>query len=305
MTAISEPLTPRRSRRAITWQRVLGWAFIALVVVLILLPFFWMLRTAVSTNRALLSNPTLWWPTEPTMVNFARVLGQVDTATAVAAGGVGTQFKFFTYLQNSVIVTALTLVGQLFFSSLAAYAFARLRFPFREPIFMLYIVALMVPGIVTLIPNFVLIKSLGWLNTYQGIVAPAFLFSPFAVFFLRQFFLGLNREVEEAAKLDGASLFGIFWRIVVPLSGPALVTLAILIYIQTWNEYLWPLLVGSKDEMRVLTVALGWFRSQTPQGSPDWSGLMAGALLSALPSVLIFLALGRRAVNSIQFSGYK
>jgi len=202
-------------------------------------------------------------------------------------------------------VTLLIVAGQLLFSSLAAYAFARLRFPLRDQIFFLYIVALMIPAIVTLIPNYILIRNLGWLNTFQGIVAPYLLMSPFAVFFLRQFFLGVNREIEEAAKIDGASLFGIFARIIVPISGPPLATLGILTFIGTWNEYLWPLLVGQDENVRVLTVALGIFRSQTPQGAPDWGGLMAGAILSILPSIALFLVLGRRAINSIQFSGIK
>jgi multiple sugar transport system permease protein len=163
----------------------------------------------------------------------------------------------------------------------------------------------MIPAIVTLIPNYILIRNLGWLNTFQGIVAPYLLMSPFAVFFLRQFFLGVNREIEEAAKIDGASLFGIFARIIVPISGPPLATLGILTFIGTWNEYLWPLLVGQDENVRVLTVALGIFRSQTPQGAPDWGGLMAGAILSILPSIALFLILGRRAINSIQFSGIK
>jgi multiple sugar transport system permease protein len=129
--------------------------------------------------------------------------------------------------------------------------------------------------------------------------------SPFAVFFLRQFFLGINHEIEEAALLDGVSLAGIFWRIVLPLSGPPITTLGILTFISTWNEYLWPLLVGNDPEVRVLTVGLGVFRAQTPQGAPDWTGLMSGAIVSILPSVVLFLILGRKVINSIQFSGIK
>jgi multiple sugar transport system permease protein len=285
--------------------RMLAWAALILALLVVLMPFYWMIRTALSANRELYANPTDLAPAGFTMVNFARVLGLVDSATSIAAGGSGQSINFFLYLRNSVIVTALIVAGQLGFSALAAYAFARLKFPLREQIFFLYIVALMIPGIVTLIPNYILVRNLGWLNTFQGIAAPYFLMSPFAVFFLRQFFLGINREVEEAAKIDGVSLFGIFWRIIVPLSGPPLVTLGILTWIATWNDYLWPLLVGKDESVRVLTVALGVFKSQTPQGAPDWSGLMAGALLSILPSIVLFLILGRRAINSIQFSGYK
>jgi len=304
-TTATTMASTKARRRMPPLGTILGWAGLIAMMVVILVPFYWMFRTAISTNRDLIAHSSDLFPASPTMVNFARVLGQVDSATAMEAGGSGQSLDFWLYLRNSVIVTMIILVGQLFFSSLAAYAFARLNFPFREQIFFLYIVALMVPGIVTLIPNFILIRSLGWLNTFQGIVAPTFLISPFAIFFLRQFFLGINREVEEAAKLDGASYFGIFWRIVVPISGPPLATLAILIFISTWNDYLWPLLVGNDEKVRVLTVALGVFRSQTPQGSPDWSGLMAGALLSILPSIVLFMVLGRKAINSIQFSGYK
>jgi multiple sugar transport system permease protein len=285
--------------------RIFAWACLILFMLSMLAPFWWIVRTAFSTNRDLYANPSSLLPTGFTLDNFSRVLGQVDRSEAVASGGSGQVLNFWLYLRNSVIVTSIIVIGQLAFSSLAAYAFARLNFPYREQIFFLYIVALMVPGIVTLIPNFILIRSLGWLNTFQGIAAPSFLMSPFAVFFLRQFFLGINREVEEAAKIDGASLFTVFRRVIIPMSGPPLATLAILTFIGTWNEYLWPLLVGKDENVRVLTVALGVFRSQTPQGAPDWGGLMAGALLNILPSVVLFGIFGKQAINSIQFSGYK
>jgi multiple sugar transport system permease protein len=305
MATNASALTVVGRRKGPTAGRVLAWAGLILALLVVLVPFYWMIRTALSTNRELIANPTNPAPVGFTLVNFARVLGLVDLATSQAAGGSGQALNFFLYLRNSVIVAVLIVVGQLFFSALAAYAFARLNFPLRNQLFFLYVAALMVPGIVTLIPNYILIRNLGWLNTFQGIVAPSFLMSPFAVFFLRQFFLGINREVEEAAKIDGVSLFGSFWRIVVPLSGPPLATLGILTFISTWNEYLWPLLIGKDENVRVLTVALGVFKSQTPQGAPDWSGLMAGALLSIVPTVVLFLVMGRKAINSIQFSGYK
>jgi multiple sugar transport system permease protein len=163
----------------------------------------------------------------------------------------------------------------------------------------------MVPGIVTLIPNFIVVQQLGWLNTFAGIVAPTILMTPFAVFFLRQFYLGVNREVEEAAKIDGASIATVFFQVVMPITLPSLTTLAIITAIGTWNTYLWPFLVGKDDQVRVLTVALGIFRSQTPQGTPDWTGLMAGTTLAIVPTILLFLLLGRKILDSIQFSGFK
>lgn len=285
--------------------RIVAWILIILAVFIILFPFWWVIRTALSTQRELLANPRSLLPVGFTTLNFARVLGFVDTATAVAAGGSGQSINFWLYLRNSVIVSTTVVVCQTFFSSLAAYAFARLRFPLRDKIFAAYLAALMVPGIVTTLPNFLLIRDLGWENSFLGIVAPSLLMSPFAVFFLRQFFLGINRELEEAASLDGAGKFGIFWRIILPISTPPLITLAILTYVSTWNAYLWPFLIGKDENVRVLTVALAIFRSQTPQGAPDWAGLMAGTIISMLPTLFLFMLLGRRVVNNIQFTGFK
>jgi len=286
--------------------RTLAWLVLSLLIFVTLLPFWWMIRTALSSNRELFANATSLLPVGLTTGNFWRVLGFLTIDESQALGGSGQKLNFFLYLRNSIIVTCSVVFGQLTFSALGAYAFARLKFPFREKIFGLYLTALIIPGIVLLIPNYVLMRELDWIKTFQGIIAPTFLFSPFAVFFLRQYFLGINRELEEAGRLDGASLFGVFWRIILPISMPPITTLAILTFIGTWNDYLWPLLIGGSEEAtRVLTVALGIFRSQTPQGTPDWTGLMAGALVSAGPSVLVFLLLGRRVINSIQFTGYR
>lgn len=306
MATITPPTSEvHRPKRQFPTGKILSWLVIGLAILIILFPFWWVVRTALSTQREMLAQPESLGPVGFTMINFARVLGQVDTETAVAAGGSGQRINFWLFLRNSIIVTVLVVVGQTFFSSLAAYAFARLKFPFRDKIFFIYLMALMVPGIVTLIPNFLLIRQLEWDNTFLGIAAPTLLMSPFAVFFLRQFFLGINKELEEAAGLDGASKFGIFWRIVVPISGPPIATLAILTFVTTWNSYLWPFLVGRDESVRVLTVALAIFRSQTPQGAPDWTGLMAATIISMIPTLILFMALGRRVVNNIQFTGFK
>ncbi len=285
---------------------IIAWAVITLAIIVTLLPFWWVIRTALSSQKSVIAHPESFLPVDFTTINFARVLGMTDKATAIAAGGSGQTINFWLYLRNSIIVVLLTVAGQTFFSSMAAYAFARMRFPLRNQIFFLYLAALMIPGIVTLIPNYLLIhRDLKWDNTFLGIVAPSLLMSPFAVFFMRQFFLGINHELEEAAALDGANIFTIFWRIIVPISGPPIATLSILTFVSTWNTYLWPFLVGNKENVRVLTVALAIFKSQTPQGAPDWTGLMAATLISILPTLLVFLFLGRRVVNSIQFTGFK
>ena len=289
----------------LSWGRIMAWAVMILLILITLFPFWWVVRTAFSTQKLLLSDTTSLLPVGFTTGNFARVLGLLSTEQAIAAGGTGQAINFFLFLRNSFIVTTLLVLGQVFFSALAAYAFARLYFPLRDKIFFLYLTALMVPGIVTLIPNFILIRNLGWLDTFQGIIAPKFLMTPFAVFFLRQFFLTINREVEEAAKIDGASLFGVFWQVILPISIAPLTTLGILIFIAEWNDYLWPFLVGKDESVRVLTVALGIFRSQTPQGAPDWGGMMAGAIVTMIPTLILFGLAGRKAIDSIQFSGIK
>ncbi len=303
----TQTLTPvQTNTRRFSLSQAAAWAVVVAAIIITLVPFWWVVRTALSTQKALLANPDSILPVGFTLMNFARVLGQVDAATAIAMGGSGQKIDFWLFTRNSFIVTIVTVVGQTFFSALAAYAFARLKFPGRDKLFNLYLAALMIPGIVTLIPNYLLIhRDLDWGNTFLGIVAPTLLMSPFAVFFLRQFFLGVNRELEEAAALDGASVFDIFWRVVLPISGPPIATLALLTFVGTWNTYFWPSLVGKDESVRVLTVALAVFKSQTPQGAPDWTGLMAATLISMIPTLGVFLIFGRRVVNSIQFTGFK
>jgi len=296
----------RRFRRDTrTRDKAIAWIIVALVTIITLFPFYWALRTALSTQRELLSNPASLLPVGFTWDSFRQALGMETAEAAIASGASARTFNFWRYLGNTILVSSVVAIGQITFSSMAAYAFSRLRFPWRDQIFMIFLAAMMVPGIVLLIPNFVLIYDLGWMNTYQGIIAPAFFMSPYAIFFLRQFFLGINREIEEAAYLDGAGYFEVFWRLIVPMSQGPIITLSIIVFITQWNDYLWPFLVGRDESVRVLTVALSVFRAQTPQGSPDWPGLMAGTLLASLPVMVIFLLLGKRISRSLQFTGIK
>ncbi len=293
------------TRRRFTPQRLLMLTIIFLVMFVTLFPFYWMLRTALSNGKSLPSNPSSLLPADFTLGAFKRVLGLSTQAQAQAEGGSGANLNFWLYLRNSVIVSVAITAGQVMFSAMAAYAFARMRFPGRDKLFALFLAALMIPGIFTMMPNFLLVKQLGLLNTLPGIVLPFFFMTPFAIFFLRQFFLGINREIEEAATIDGAGHFRIFWKIVLPMSSAPVFTLVILTYIGAWNEYFWPLIVASDEKARVLTVALGVFQSQTPQGAPDWPGLMAATLVAALPIVILFAIFGKKIVNNIQFSGIK
>lgn len=293
----------RHRRNPVT--RALGWTSIGLVIAITLFPFYWMLRTALSNNRAMFSEPLSLLPVEPTLGPLQRVLGLSSTADALAEGGSVGDINFTQYLVNSILVCTLITVFQVLLSAMAAYAFALLEWRGREVVFGIFLVALLVPGMFTLLPNFLLIRDLGLLNTYLGIALPSMFFSPFVVFFLRQFFLGVNRSFIEAAVIDGAGQWRIFSRIVLPIVMPQVVTISILQFIFYWNDYLWPLLIGQTEGSTLLTVGLGIFRSQTPQGSPDWAGLMAGSLIAAIPIFILVLVFGRRIVGSIQSSGVK
>lgn len=285
--------------------RIISWALLGLLILITLLPVWLVFKTAITPTKEIFNNPGSLFPANPTLINFKRVMGLVSREENMAAGGSGESVNFLVGIRNSAIFTALVVVFQTFFSALAAYAFARLKFIGREVIFFLYLTALMIPGVILFIPNFILIKNLGWLETYAGMIAPFALFSPFAIFFLRQFFLSIPKELEEAAKLDGTTPFGTFWRIILPTSTTPIATLVILTSIGTWNEYFWPWLVGKGENVRVLTVALSAFKSQTPQGAPDWTGLMAATFLSIIPIFILMIVLGRKVIGSLQFSGLK
>jgi multiple sugar transport system permease protein len=295
-----------REARGIRWGRVAGWAVMGLIIFVSLFPFFWMIRTALSTNANLVTGSQSLVPDHPTLLNLKQALGLASQKSLVAAGTqTSVDVNFFTALRNSIIVATLITLGQVTFCAMAAYAFARLKFPGRDKIFFAFLTAMMIPPIFTLIPNFVLIKNLGWLNTFPGIVAPFFLMTPFAVFFLRQFFLGISTEVEEAALLDGAGRWKIFRQLIVPMMAAPLATLAVLTYITAWQEYMWPLVTGDSEHVRVLTVALNAFKSSTPTIAPPWAPLMAGTFLASLPLIALFIAMAKRMVDAIGFSGIK
>ncbi|MFE7444959.1 carbohydrate ABC transporter permease [Streptomyces chartreusis] len=305
MAAVADTTTVRRVRRRPSPGRIVAWAVMAAIVLITLLPFYWILRTALSSNTALAAHPGDLLPVDATTGGFERALGLQSTEEAIAQGGSGGGLKFWRYLINSVVVSTLITVCQIFFSAMAAYAFARLRWRGRDKVFGLFLAGLMVPAIFTLLPNFVLIKQLGLVDSLLGVALPTMFMTPFAVFFLRQFFMNVPREVEEAALLDGAGKIRIFFRVMLPMASTPILTLGLLTYITAWNDYFWPLMVSYSDSSRVLTVALAIFRAQTPQTGYDWSGLMAATLIAALPMLVLFGFFARRIVGSISFTGIK
>lgn len=284
--------------------RLLAWAILVVLLVVTLFPFFWMVRTAFVANQAVFTDFSLI-PAEPTLINFRRVLGLTTVEESLAAGGTGAKLDFGLYLRNSLIFTGILAVAEVGISASAAYAFARLRFKGRDLLFTVFLAGMMVPAIFGVLPNFVLIRSLGWIDTFAGVLAPYLLITPFAIFFLRQFFLGIPREIEEAAISEGAGRVRIFLQVIVPMSTAPLATLAIITAVAAWNEFLWPQLVGKDENVRLLNVAVATFAQSSPTTSPDWAGLMAAASLQVIPMVVLLLVVGRRVVNSIGFVGVR
>ena len=289
--------------KKLTIHAAVGYAILALFCFVSLLPIWMAFKIALTWPTDVFASAGSLGVASITWGNFLRVLGLPSEVVLTSSSG--SPINFLLALRNSVIYTGLLVSGQLFFSALAAYAFARLRFPGRDAIFYAFIAATMIPSIVLFIPNFVLIRQLGLLNTFAGMVAPNILMIPFAVFFLRQFFLSAPRELEEAARLDGLSWFQVFWHVALPLQKGPIATLAILLSIQAWNDFFWPFLVGRDEDVRVMAVALQAFQSQTGQGQPDWTGMMAAVMLSIIPILVMLVVFGRRIVESLQTSGMK
>jgi multiple sugar transport system permease protein len=282
---------------------ILGYAVLAIFSIISLLPLWMALKTALTHPQEIFQTSTALLPPDAILGNFSRVMGLPTDVVLTSVNA--SPINFLVALRNSVIYTTLVVGGQLFFSALAGYAFARMKFPGSSVLFYAFVAATMIPAMVLFIPNFILVKQLGWINTFQGMVAPSILMSPFAIFFLRQFFISSPRELEEAAKLDGCSAFQIFWKIALPLQKGPIATLAILLTINAWNEFFWPFLTGRDESVRVMAVALSDFLSQTGQGTPDWTGLMAAVSLSIIPVLFVLAFFGRRIVESLQTTGMK
>ena len=296
-----------RATRSSAWtlKRAFAWSLVVTIVLVTVLPLWMVVKTALEPAATLFEQSSALWPSDPTLDHFRRVLGLLSPEQAIERGGSGAEVNFVRALGNSLMFTVVVVLCQTLTSAMAAYAFARLSFAGRDGLFVLFLATMMVPGVVTFIPNFVLMRELDLLNTLTAMAAPFCLMQAGSIFLLRQFFLSLPRDLEEAARIDGAGPWLIFTRIVLPLSSTPLLTCAVLTALATWNEFFWPYLVAKDEAWQVLPVALQTFRTQTPQGQPDWTGLMAAATLAALPAVVLLLVMGRRVVESVQFSGGK
>jgi multiple sugar transport system permease protein len=262
------------------------YTILLLVALSMLVPFLWMLSTSFMTDLEVYQFPPRFIPSEFRWTNYPEAM---------------TLQPFGRFFLNSLIVAGASVLGQLAFCSMAAYAFARLRFPWRDKVFALYLSTMMIPAIVTIIPSFLIINSFGWVNTYWALFTPT-VSSVWGIFLLRQFFLTIPRDLEDAARVDGASEFKIFLKVVLPLSRPALATLAIFAFMGSWKDFLWPLIVTSRTDMRTVEVGIANFNSLY---ATDWPHQMAAAVVVMFPVIVVFILAQKHFVRGITMTGLK
>ena len=267
--------------------RLVGYLAMLTAVVIVGAPMYWMVTAAFKTNREIYTIPPTWFPVHPTMDNFA-----IAWHTA----------PFGQFFVNSIVVTAFITLGKMLNAVLCGYAFAYLNFPRKNLIFVLVLCALMIPEEITILPNYLTVANLGWVNTYMGLIIPSF-GSAFGTFLMRQHFLSLPREVLEAAEVDGATDLQSLWSVVLPMSRPVLATLLLLTVVRSWNEFLWPLIVTNSANMR--TLPIGIFTLFQQEGVTVWGAVMAGAIFVVLPVVLLYVWAQRYIVEGISAGAVK
>jgi multiple sugar transport system permease protein len=282
---VSAP-TAARARHGST---VVSYALLVLLALVMITPFVWMVVTSLHPSQGTLPDPAHMIPDRWHWENYRTVVSMPDT-------------PFARFLLNTVLVCAGVVLGQLFFCSTAAYGFARTRFRGRDPLFYMFLATMMVPGAVTMIPVFLIVRWFGWLNTYYALIVPG-LSGAFGIFLLRQFFLSLPRELDDAARMDGCNDLMIYWRIALPLSGPALATLAAFTFIGTWTDFFGPLIYTSSTSMRTLEVGLSVFKDAF--GGANWPLQMTAAVIVLIPCLLVFLFTQRYFISGITMTGLK
>jgi multiple sugar transport system permease protein len=273
------------------WRRlgpVLSTLAIVVGAFVMLVPFAWMLSTSLKPSSALLVLPPRFVPDEPTLAPYRSVIDA---------------FPMVRVFFNSALVALASTAGQLVVASLSGYAFARFDFRGRDVLFYGYLATLMVPFAVTITPLFIIVRTLGWTNGYAGLIVPT-MFTAFGTFLMRQFFLTLPRELEEAATLDGASALSTFVRVILPITGPAFATLGIFAFMASWNNFLWPLLIVSDRQFMTLPLALATLQGIYP-GQTQWNMVMAGTVISVVPMIVVFLLAQRWVIEGVTTSGLK
>ncbi|MFJ8582279.1 carbohydrate ABC transporter permease [Micromonospora sp. NPDC093277] len=267
--------------------KIVLYVVLALGLLAVAGPFVWMAISSLKPEREIRDVPPTWWPETVTLDNFRGLFSRLD---------------FPLYFFNSALVAALVMVGNLLFCSLVGYALAKLRYPGKRALLLAVLGMLMVPGMVTFVPQFVLVSNMGLTNTYAGLILP-FLVGPFGVFLMRQFLQSIPDELIEAARVDGAGEFRIFWRVVLPLCRPALAALGILTFLASWNNFLWPLVVATTEDKYTLPVALALY--SVGENERNYGLLLAGAVVVVLPVLVVFVLLQRHFLRGIATTGIK
>lgn len=285
MAAAAQATAAQRPALALLLLRT---GLMVLIVALMVLPFLWMLSTSLKAQQYILEMPPQLIPNPITIESYTGLAERIDLART-----------FF----NSLFVAVMGTVGQIVISAMSAYAFSRLEWPGRNGVFVLYLATMMIPAVVLVIPQFILIRGLGWMNSYQALIVPG-LFSAFGTFLLRQSFLTIPKDFEEAAVVDGANHLVIFWRIIMPLSLPALATLGVFSFMGYWNNYLYPLFVARKDDVMTLPIALATLQAG-PRALTEWNMVMAGSVITVLPILVAYLLAQRWFVSGAISSGIK
>jgi multiple sugar transport system permease protein len=267
-------------------KRLLIYLILFAVAAIMLLPFAWMLLSSFKEADEVFTYDMTWLPSTLTLSGYYRAL---------------TEQPFLRYGLNSLFVSFLITVAQLTTSALAGYAFARLDFPGRKLVFTVYLAAMMIPSQATIIPSYVLVRKMGLLDTYAGLTLP-FLAGPFGAFMMRQFFLPMPEALEEAAIVDGCTRFQVLRKVVLPLSKPALSSLALFVFMGAWNDFMWPLIIINRESMRTLQVGLSLMRADL---YPDWPMMMTASVMATLPVILAFWSAQKRFIQSLAFTGVK
>lgn len=260
---------------------------LSLALVVVMAPFVWMVLGSLKPDAELRMVPPTWWPQEASLANYAELFNRLN---------------FGRFFFNSTAVAVVVTTGNLVFCSAVGYALALLEFRGKKALFALIMGTLMIPGVVTFVPLFVLVANLDLVDTLPGLMLP-FLVAPFGVFLMRQFMLGLPRELLDAARVDGAGELRIFFRVFLPLCTPALATLGILTFLGSWNNFLWPLVVAQTEDTYTLPVALALY--STGQNATQYGLLLAGATIVVLPVLIVFMVFQRRFIQGIATTGLK
>jgi multiple sugar transport system permease protein len=280
--------TTRENVVASATLAVAKYAVVIFGAIVMVAPFLWMINASLMTSPEIITQPPVWVPAVPQFQNYPNLLEVLP---------------FPRLYLNSAIITGTTVLGVLFTSSIAGFAFAKYEFPGKNVLFYLILATMMIPFFITLIPVFYIVRQLNWINTLQGVVVPG-MFSAYGIFLMRQFIMTIPDELLDAARIDGAGEPRIYWRIILPLVTPALATLGTFTFIASWNSFLWPLLVITSREMMTVPLGLNSLRLFAAE-QINLNLLMAGTVLSVLPTIIIFVFLQRYFIRGIALTGLK